>query len=72
MVYVCSKTSVSVIVNGFVEVSHTDRKVIWIGFDNDIYRKLFLIGAVDISIYLLNGTIIDQTNYTLIPYGGTK
>ena len=66
------KKSVSVIGNGFVELSHTQRKFILIGFDNDLSKKSILFGYADTDIDLPNGTIIDQMNDTLLPNGGTN
>ena len=72
MTYVFSKNIISVIGNGFVEVSHTQRKFILIGFDNDISNKSFFFGSDDTDIDLPNGTIIAQMNDTLLPNGGTN
>ena len=72
MTYFCSKKSVSVIGNGFVEVSHTYRKFILIVFDNDLSNKSILFGSADTYIDLPNGTIIAQMNDTLLPNGGTN
>ena len=50
LIDLCFKISVSVIGNGFFEVSHTDEKVNLIGFDNDLSKKNIFIGAVDTEI----------------------
>ena len=72
MTYVCSKKIDSVIGNDFVEVSYTWRKLILIGFDNDLSKKSIFFESDDTAIYLPNGTIIAHMNYTLIPKGGTN
>ena len=72
MTYVCFKKRFSVNVNFFVEVSHTQRKFILIGFDNDLSKKSILFESADTDIDLPNGTIIAQMNDTLLPNGGTN
>ena len=61
-----------VIVNFFVEVSHTQRKFILIGFDNDLSKKSNCFGSDDTTIDLPNSTIIAHMDYTLLPNGGTN
>ena len=72
MTYVCSKNIVSVIGNGFVEVSNTQIKFILIGFDNDLSKKSVLFGYTDTATDLPNGTIISHMNDTLLLNGGTN
>ena len=72
MTYVCSKNSVSVFGNSFVEVSHTGRKFILIGFDNDISKKSFFIGDFDTSIDIPTGTILSRISDNLLPDGGAN
>ena len=63
---------ISVIGNGFVEISHNQSKVIYIGFDNNISNESIFIGAVDTFIDLPNGTILDHMNDTPLPDVGTN
>ena len=72
MEYVCYKTSVAAIGNGFVEVSQTERKVTLVGFNNYLSKKSILIGAIDNSTNLPNGTILDHMNDTPLPDVGTN
>lgn len=72
MEYVCYKTSVAAIGNGFVEVSQTERKVTLVGFNNYLSKKSILIGAIDNSTNLPNGTILDHLNDKSLPYGVTN
>ena len=72
MTDVCSKNSVSVFVNGSVEVSHTGSKFILIVFDNDLPNKSIFVGDVDNAIDIPNGTILAQISNNLLPDGGAN
>ena len=51
MTYLCAEKIVASISNGFVEVSHNQRKVTLVGFDDDISNTYIPIGddATDID-----------------------
>ena len=62
-------TIVSVIGNIHFEVLLTDRKIILVGFDYDLYKNFFPIGASKVDTNLLNGTVIAYLNEYMLLQG---
>ena len=58
----CADTNVVSIGNCFVEVSRTKRKFTLVGFNDDLSKKFIPIVTADISIDLLNGSLIAHLN----------
>ena len=58
----CADTSIAAIGNGFTEVSHSDKTVTLIGFNDDLSKKEVPIGSAATAIDLPRKTIIIQLN----------
>ena len=65
-----SGISVVEIGNGFVKISQTDIKVTLFGFYYYLSNKYIMFGATETSIYLQNGTIIDNMIVKIAFYRG--
>ena len=67
----CSDTSFVDTVNGFVEVSQNKRKIILVGFDDDLSKKPTIFGTSKTAIDYKNDTIFYHINEIPLLHGGT-
>ena len=58
----CADTSIAAIGNGFTEISHSDKTVTLVGFNDNLSKKEVPIGSAATAIDLPRKTIIIQLN----------
>ena len=63
---IITKTSVDVVRIRFVEVSHTERNINLVGFNNDLSKKSILVGTSTTTTEIPNGTDIAFLNKNLL------
>ena len=64
-----ANTSASVMMNRLVEFSQTERKVKFVGFNNDLSKKTIPIGASKDNMDLLYGTVNSHMNESILLQG---
>ena len=58
----CANTSIAAIGNGFTEISHSDKTVTLVRFNDDLSKKKVPIGSAAAAIDLPRKTVIIQPN----------